>query len=254
MVEVSAARNRGISIDSLRSKQESLCKMWKVLNYLQSVLYSMVKWYYRKSRWITKRGLRFRLAPGVFHPSLYHSTDILLDYALGLNLEKKRILELGCGSGFISMFLAKHHAVEMYASDINQAAVESLRENSIRNQTEVEVRYSDLFTDLSELKFDIILVNPPYYFKDPGSLDEYAFYLGRNGEYFKRFFAELGRFYSDDVTVILVLSANVKFELIEEMAQEENYLLVEDSRSRRWQEDFIIYRVQGQADQTRSFA
>jgi hypothetical protein len=39
--------------------------------------------------------------------------------------------------------------------------------------------------------FDIIVINPPYYKKDPGSYSDYAWNCGSNGEYFKKLFTQL---------------------------------------------------------------
>lgn len=43
--------------------------------------------------------------PEVFPPHYTISTKILLDFIDGLDIDKKSLLELGCGSGIISLLL-----------------------------------------------------------------------------------------------------------------------------------------------------
>lgn len=79
-------------------------------------------------------------------------------------LKGKKFLELGCGSGLISIAAAKKGA-RVTASDINPVAVEFLVKNSEENKVEIEVIESDLFNDIPKQPFDIIAINPPYYKK-----------------------------------------------------------------------------------------
>ena len=72
----------------------------------------------------------------------------------------QRILEMGCGSGLISVHCAKLGAI-VVAADINQKAVACSLANLQRNHLQADVRASDLFSNV-EGKFELILFNPPY--------------------------------------------------------------------------------------------
>ena len=75
------------------------------------------------------------------------------------------ILDLCAGTGCIAIALAKAFPVAtVYATDINPAAIELIKENCENNQVaNVHAVQSDLFTDLrQDLVFDLIVSNPPY--------------------------------------------------------------------------------------------
>jgi len=87
-----------------------------------------------------------------------------------INLNKKPIiLEMGIGSGIISLYLADS-AKKVYAIDIDKESIDyvkkeikifnSNREKPIKN---IQLIQSDLFSKVGkELRFDLICFNPPY--------------------------------------------------------------------------------------------
>ena len=72
----------------------------------------------------------------------------------------ERILEIGCGSGVISVHCAKNGCT-VTAVDINPSAVECTKENAQLNDVDIDVRESDLFQNVPE-RFDTIVFNLPY--------------------------------------------------------------------------------------------
>ena len=72
----------------------------------------------------------------------------------------ERILEIGCGSGVVSIHCAKN-GCSVTAADINPSAVECTKENAQLNNVDIDVRHSDLFENVSE-RFDTIVFNLPY--------------------------------------------------------------------------------------------
>ncbi len=91
---------------------------------------------------------------GVYEPS--DDSILLADNVL----PSGRILEVGCGTGLISILCRKMgHPVE--AVDINPAAVECTLANAKRNGIELWAHVSDLFSSVTG-KFDTVIFNPPY--------------------------------------------------------------------------------------------
>lgn len=92
-------------------------------------------------------------------------------------------MELGCGSGLISMVVAEKGAT-VTATDINPLALGFIKKNCLHNNLQLKTFQSDLFNDIPEKEYDIIAINPPYYKKNPVTLRDYAWFCGENGEYF----------------------------------------------------------------------
>lgn len=108
--------------------------------------------------------------------------------------KKLSILDLGCGSGAISLALKKNLGdfdVTIYASDISLKALNVTKKNMENLKLDLKLINSDLFKNLDDLKFDIIVSNPPYVSKiaDTAS-DVYlhephlALYASNNGLYY----------------------------------------------------------------------
>ena len=84
--------------------------------------------------------------------------------------ERLRILDIGCGTGCISVALAANlKCVDVTSIDINAKACICTKKNFINNQdailknnSSVNVIRVDIFDDVSLGKFDLIVSNPPY--------------------------------------------------------------------------------------------
>lgn len=72
-----------------------------------------------------------------------------------------RVLELGCGTGLLSI-LANRCAAAVTATDIDTAALRVARLNFALNGSRVRTVHSDLFDRLSDVQFDLIIFNPPW--------------------------------------------------------------------------------------------
>jgi release factor glutamine methyltransferase len=148
----------------------------------------------------------------------------LLGYVRQLPLLQKSFLELGAGSGLISIVAARQGAL-VTASDINPVAVEFLKKNCQRNETPMQIIHSDLFDNLPSQKFDIIAINPPYYKRQPRSETDYAWCCGENGEYFERLFDGLASYMHIQSTVLLILCDGCDQKMIQEMGDNHGFKL-----------------------------
>src|SRR5690242_8574732 len=79
--------------------------------------------YLSKTRIHRHGDIGLEVPPTVFHPGFFFSTRLLLQRIKKLALKDQRFLELGAGSGLISIYAAKNKAIAT-ATDINPDAVE----------------------------------------------------------------------------------------------------------------------------------
>lgn len=94
-------------------------------------------------------------------------TEILVEEVINISkkVNAKKILDLCTGSGAIAISLAKYIPnSEITAIDISNNALEIAKKNAKINDVEEQITFikSDLFNELSNVKFDIIVSNPPY--------------------------------------------------------------------------------------------
>ncbi|AXG69426.1 ribosomal RNA small subunit methyltransferase C [Kordia sp. SMS9] len=171
--------------------------------------------YIVKQRKYTYEGITVQINEEVFPPKFTISTKILLEYIKPLHITDKRFLELGCGSGIISLFAASKGA-NVTASDINQTAIELLKEAAETNKIPVHVVYSDLFENLSDQTFEYIVINPPYYPKTPANDTERAWFCGENFEYFEKLFKQLPNHLAPNTWMIL--SEDCEIDYIQQIA------------------------------------
>ena len=94
-------------------------------------------------------------------------TEILVEETIKIaqKINAKKILDLCTGSGAIAVSLAKYLPhTEITAIDISNDALKIAKKNARNNEVEDRITFinSDMFTNLSNEKFDIIISNPPY--------------------------------------------------------------------------------------------
>ncbi len=114
-------------------------------------------------------GMEIEVSPGVFDPFLLVSGKLLAD---SLNFSGRRVIEIGSGSGIVSLKLAKL-GNEVIATEISEEAAKCTRRNAKRNGIELEVVLTE-FAHGIEGEFDVMVANFPY-FKGPRSLSPEIF-------------------------------------------------------------------------------
>ena len=114
-------------------------------------------------------GLPFKVRENVLIPR--PDTEILVEQCIQLmrEIEEPNILDIGSGSGAISIAIANElKSSSVTGVDINEDAIKLANENKVLNKVEnVNFMKSDLFEKLDEdFKYDLIVSNPPYITKD----------------------------------------------------------------------------------------
>jgi release factor glutamine methyltransferase len=108
-------------------------------------------------------GLTLAVTPAVLVPR--PETELLVERALALGLrENARAADLGTGSGAIALALASERPNwQVLATDVSAAALAVARANAgALAPGRVEFRHGSWFTPLGDVRFDIIVSNPPY--------------------------------------------------------------------------------------------
>lgn len=197
----------------------------------------------RSWRW---RRLTVSVPVGVFHPGLFFSSGVLAAEIERGEVRGRSVLDVGCGSGVLSFVAARAGAV-VTAIDINADAVRATIANATANSLTVEVLQSDLFEALPNRRFDLIVVNPPYFAKDPVDDAERAWFAGEDLGYFERFFAGLDDHLAAGPNVgtgLMVLSEGCDMETISAAAARHRFVLSVVDERRAWLGVQVVWRIE----------
>lgn len=101
-----------------------------------------------------------QLDPGVFQPT--EGSFLVWKYLFTTGIGKdKRCLDIGCGSGILSIQLALNGAASVHSIDIQREAAANTLANAFRNGVEKQVRASveDLYTFQPDEPYDLIVAS-----------------------------------------------------------------------------------------------
>lgn len=191
-------------------------------NLIKKILFPFLSFWYKrknsKTSYYSNHGIRLKILPEVFHPGVFLSTNIFIEFLSTIDLENKSLLELGAGSGMISFYCSQNGA-SVTASEINRNAIQGLNENAINNNLQIEVVKSDLLYNLDINHFEIVVINPPYYPKTPKNDGEHAFYCGERFEYFEKLFSQLNECWVRKSDIFMILSEDCDLITIKSTAE-----------------------------------
>lgn len=122
--------------------------------------------------------------------------------------KKVKILDIGTGSGAISIALAKNINSNIDAVDISLEALSLAKNNSKENETNINFFQSDIFSNVKN-KYDVIISNPPYISKNEKIMDSVykyephlALFAKDNGLYFYNEIISKSKEYLNDKFII----------------------------------------------------
>jgi release factor glutamine methyltransferase len=191
-------------------------------------------------------GLKIKVGPGVLIPR--PETELLVEEAIKIlrNAGKGtgkvkvsynlKILDLCLGSGCIALALAREFPdAQVYGTDTSEVALTYARENADRNRMQnVTFLKGSLFDPLknSDLKFDVIISNPPYIKRDEiGNLQPEirdwepveALDGGEEGlDYYKMLIPEAGNYLKENGYLVLEIGIGQSDE-VKWMAEEASF-------------------------------
>jgi release factor glutamine methyltransferase len=214
-----------------------------MLRFLSSTFFRpLVSRYLSKERRYHYKGIYVTVLPGVFHPGFFFSTRFLLKYLENINLKEKRLLELGAGSGLIAFYAESKGAI-VTATDLSDRVIRNLKLNKDLLHSKVTVNRSNLFDEIPVQAFDVIVINPPYYPKNPQTESQLAWYCGENFEYFEKLFTQLTGYMDTATRVLMVLSEDCDVEKIESIAKTYHVKMIQLLKEKFWFEWNYIYEI-----------
>ncbi len=100
--------------------------------------------------------IKIKVMDGVYNPA---EDSYLLIKAIDVE-GRENALDMGCGTGIISLHLAKK-GCSVTAVDVNENAIRNAMLNATQNGFNIRFIKSNLFENIEE-SFDLIAFNPPY--------------------------------------------------------------------------------------------
>ena len=177
-------------------------------------------------------GYKILVKRGVLIPRF--ETEELVEWTLQDLDNDDKVLDLGTGSGCITVALAKEAAkkqitnLDLYASDVTDAALRTSEENFLIHKVDVTVRKANILIGLE--KFDKIISNPPYIKEtEKDVMDQNvlqnepkeALFGGKNGiEFYQKFVKQVRDHLNSGGEFFLEFGFSEKDQLAELFAQE----------------------------------
>ena len=98
--------------------------------------------------------------PGMaFGTGLHETTNLCIEQLQELNLIDKIVLDIGCGSGILSVVSSKLGAKEVFATDIDPLAIEATLENANLNKISNINAVQGSLLDNVDKKYDVVVAN-----------------------------------------------------------------------------------------------
>ena len=157
-------------------------------------------------------GLEVIIQPKMSFGTGHHATtQLMVEMLLGSNLEGKRLLDMGSGTGVLAIVAAKLGAESVLAVEIDDMAEESVRENiELNGVADRIVSVCGDATAIEGEKFDIVLanINRNILLADMAA---YAKSLSKGGE------LVISGFYEQDIPLLTKKAKSLKMKKINEL-------------------------------------
>lgn len=160
-------------------------------------------------------------------------------------VEARRLLEIGCGSGLVSLALARRN-MEVVAVDISMEACRNTLVNFKGNRLQgvVHVINGDLATAFREnLEFDVVMSNPPYLPVEPSSKEDSSWAAGRDASFTVRLLESILPLLSCRGAMFLVQSSLSDIDGLKKILGEKGLLVEEASCRSFFFEKIILLKI-----------
>jgi release factor glutamine methyltransferase len=178
-------------------------------------------------------GLPILVLPNVWSPAYDWSSAFYVENMP--DVSGKSFLEIGCGTGVISVFAARAGAFHVTATDVNEDAVKNAKLNFERfGITNAEALVSDGFAKVRG-KFEIVTWNAPYHGSKPANVLE----RGCTDEDYRditKFFQNVGTYLTPNGIVVFGFSESGDLPLIESLIFKNGFYI--KRKLSDWRQDY----------------
>lgn len=191
-------------------------------------------------------GFRLTVPPTVFHPKVFLTSKYFADFIGDLNLAGRRVAEVGCGSGILSLAAARSGAESVLAIDINPnaalAASSNARQNGLGDR--VTGMCSNLMSALApEPLFDVIITSPPSFPGEPRDLADRAWHAGPGYRDIAALFDQARERLAPGGVVYVLLSSDSDLARLGELIHRAHFSAHLIGKHSIFIEDFILYEL-----------
>lgn len=180
----------------------------------------------KKKYLVMVAGQDFVVYPNVFSPKYFRDTEL---FANNLPINKgEKMLEIGSGTGIISITAIEKGAKKVVAIDINPEAVRNTKENikKFQMQDQIEARLGNVYDTLKpNEKFDAIFWNTPFgYIENENITDLEKAVYDPKYKSTKKFILHAKKYLKKDGKVYLGFSSTLgRLDFIKQFTKEANF-------------------------------
>lgn len=179
------------------------------------------------------------------HPEVYEPAEdsMLLADNLGV-CGGDLVLDMGTGTGFLAL-LAAIKAKRVLGVDVNSRAIDVARGNALLNNIKnVEFRVSDLFSDIKDEVFDLIIFNPPYLPVDEIDVLGRSWSGGSKGlDVIRRFLKSAHDYLNEGGGIQLLVSSFNDLDELREILNENNFGFEILAKKKLWFEEIYVIKA-----------
>lgn len=160
---------------------------------------------------VTIEGIHLNIGEDVFPSDLAYNTRYLAKAASAYT--SSRSLDMGCGCGFIALYLRKMGVPDVWAIDIHEPAIQCAKNNIELNLHlgPINILQGDLFLPIPEIiKFDLIIFNHPLF--PTVGLPVFGNNPDGGFEILNRFFADAKGYLTNDGKILVPYSSIAEVE------------------------------------------
>lgn len=181
------------------------------------------------------RGKEIIILPRVYEPA--EDSFLMIEAVLREVKRSDSILEIGTGSGIVSMFV--EDIAQFIATDISPQAVKCAKLNGIN------VIRTDLFDGIKfKGKFDLIVFNPPYLPSEDQKTDMDVLWDGgpSGREIINRFLDQVKNYLTEDGRILLLVSSLTGIEQVIDKMKSLDFVVDEIISEKHFFERLVVLR------------